>query len=98
MWYKLYIRVSTKGLRVSSGNFATLYYNNMTYDWIIDDHENGDLYTLEDIRDLQSETICYETACWCDVIIRDVARLVMQHPGYNLSDYDSNRIKYLTEV
>ena len=93
MWYKLYVRVGFDGMRSSSGNFAVMYFNSTTYDWIIDDHESGEIFTRSAIVDMRETTVEYVTANWCDNILRVAADLIMHEKGYNLTDYEQRLIK-----
>lgn len=92
MWYKLYVRVGLDGMRLSSGNFATLYYNT-TYDWIVDDHESGECFARSDVVYMRENTIEYVTRYWCDKVLADVIMLVTYNEGYNLNESDQRIIK-----
>ena len=93
MWHKLYVRVSLDGMCLSSGNFVVMYFNGAVYDWVIVDHESGEIFTRSDILDMRESTVEYVTANWCDNILRVAADLIMHEKGYNLCDYEQRLIK-----
>lgn len=76
MWYKLHVRVGLNGMRLSSGNFAIMYFNSTTNDWFVQDHESGGFFTRSDIVDMRKTTTLYDTAKWCDSILM-AADLIM---------------------
>lgn len=98
IWYKLYVRVGLDGLHLSSGNFAILYYNGTTYNWIVDDHESGEWFARGDVVYMRESTIEYVTAYWCDKVMADEAMLIMHNDGYTLNECDRRRIKEIMEV
>ena len=93
MWYKLYVRVGLDGMRLSSGNFAVMYFNSVAYDWIIDDHEIGEIFTRSDIVDIQERAVEHVIVNWCGNILRDAADLIMHEKGYDLTDYEQRWIE-----
>jgi hypothetical protein len=94
MWIKFYVKVNFKGISVSSGNFAILYFDTCTNYYVIDDHETGQIYGELELDQMKNDTEYYDTWKWASTMI-DGVRAIVKMTGYaGMVEYDYDRIKY----
>lgn len=94
MWSKFYVKINDKGISLSSGNYATLYFDTDIKYYVIDDHENGEIYGELELYQMKDDTEYYDTSKWVSTMI-DGVKAIVENDGYvGMVDYDYERLKY----